>query len=528
MYNYPITVNLVSTVLYVPLCFAYILPALYCMDPSPISKEETLIPKFKFAVMGGLDCVSSVMQILAVNFVPNPSTIVLLQQSAIPISMVISRLAFKGVRYDTWQVGGAGVVLVGIGIVLAPQVLGGAAAGPAEDGSAAAQGGAPWIWSVAIIASCVPMCLSSVYKEKALGDQDVGVIYLNGWVSVFQTVLAFPLTFPSAWATHLPMAELPYNIRDGFYCLAGVNSVVGAAPGPFDDDDGFLGADIFRNDTKGYDLLNLADAHLRRPDDCGTAPLFVGVYTIFNVAYNVLTVVILKKGSSNLLYLGSTILVPVSNAMFSLKCIPGHQPIHRSDFNGLVVIMAGLLCYRCGAALRDAVAGVRGATKVRSESLDSPAPLATYGDDGGSAGAAAVPSPLLRESRTLSRRTSFGAASQRAATRYFGPNQLEMLQPLMEAQKRQAKHRLIKTNAQIRYQFLNKLGFTPDLSNAPAGRRSPAFASQSPGALRRSLTGRSPPPGQTQTQPQPQPRPGALVPLAERRRTRSFGNTVAR
>ena len=98
MYNYPITVNLVSSVMYVPLCFAYILPALWCVTPSPISEEERAIPKYKFAIMGALDCVSSVMQTLAVNFVPNPSTIVLLQQSAIPISMVISRVSFKGVR----------------------------------------------------------------------------------------------------------------------------------------------------------------------------------------------------------------------------------------------------------------------------------------------------------------------------------------------------------------------------------------------------------------------------------------------
>ena len=30
---------------------------------------------------------------------------------------------------------------------------------------------------------------------------------------------------PSAYATHLPLAELPYNVRDGFYCLGGVDSV---------------------------------------------------------------------------------------------------------------------------------------------------------------------------------------------------------------------------------------------------------------------------------------------------------------
>ena len=53
---------------------------------------------------------------------PNASTLVLLQQAAIPISMVISALAFVGVRYDRFQILGAAVVLLGIGVVLSPQL----------------------------------------------------------------------------------------------------------------------------------------------------------------------------------------------------------------------------------------------------------------------------------------------------------------------------------------------------------------------------------------------------------------------
>ena len=122
MYNYPITVNIVSTAVYVPVCFAYIIPASLCLNPSPITAEEQAIPKSVFAVMGALDCLSSVMLVLAVNYVPNASTLVLLQQAAIPISMVISALAFVGVRYDRFQILGAAVVLLGIGVVLSPQL----------------------------------------------------------------------------------------------------------------------------------------------------------------------------------------------------------------------------------------------------------------------------------------------------------------------------------------------------------------------------------------------------------------------
>ena len=178
MYNYPITVNIVSTAVYVPVCFAYIIPASLCLNPSPITPEEQAIPKSVFAVMGALDCLSSVMLVLAVNYVPNASTLVLLQQAAIPISMVISALAFVGVRYDRFQILGAAVVLLGIGVVLSPQI--GSSNNQASSGTV--------LWSLVTVAACVPMCLSSVYKEKALGEQDVGVIFLNGWVAVFQTV----------------------------------------------------------------------------------------------------------------------------------------------------------------------------------------------------------------------------------------------------------------------------------------------------------------------------------------------------
>lgn len=50
------------------------------------------------------------------------------------------------------------------------------------------------------------MCLSSVYKEKALGDDDMDVIYLNGWVAVFQFMASLLFAVPSAYAMGLPVS----------------------------------------------------------------------------------------------------------------------------------------------------------------------------------------------------------------------------------------------------------------------------------------------------------------------------------
>ena len=117
MHNYPIFMNMLSTFIYVPICFLYITPMLLCTNA--ISQEQQEIPKYKFGVMGFYDSVAGIMQTFAVNFISNSSTIVLVQQSAIPISMLISKLALQA-QYTYAQYLGAFVVLLGIGVVLVP------------------------------------------------------------------------------------------------------------------------------------------------------------------------------------------------------------------------------------------------------------------------------------------------------------------------------------------------------------------------------------------------------------------------
>ena len=81
-------------------------------------------------------------------------------------------------------------------------------------------------------------------------------------------------------------------------------------------------------------------------DKCQTAPLYVSMYILFNVTYNILVIMILKFGSANMMFLGSTALVPLTNALFCLHFIPGHKPMQMTDFLGLIVIMAGITTYR--------------------------------------------------------------------------------------------------------------------------------------------------------------------------------------
>jgi len=66
MYNYPNFLNLLTTFVYMPLSFAYIIPvAKYGLMNGSISQEQLDLPKKPFIIMGGLDSLAGVMQIFA-------------------------------------------------------------------------------------------------------------------------------------------------------------------------------------------------------------------------------------------------------------------------------------------------------------------------------------------------------------------------------------------------------------------------------------------------------------------------------
>jgi hypothetical protein len=182
-------------------------------------------------------------------------------------------------------------------------------------------GGGDVTWTIIMLCSTIPMTLSSVYKEIALGETELDPMFLNGWIAVFQLLFSFPLMIPAALASDPPVQvpDLPENLWNGLRCFAGYNSA------PKCDDDG-------------------DDCH---EDDCyPQAPIFVCCYLVFNQLYNLLILLILKYGSANILWLSFTLMVPLGNVAFTLNFIPEHAPLRSTDIIGLVVICFGLCIYR--------------------------------------------------------------------------------------------------------------------------------------------------------------------------------------
>ena len=74
MADYPNFLNLLTTAVYVPVTFAYIIPA---ARSGLIPKEQLEMPYKPFAVMGGLDAIAGIMQVFAATYLPGPLIILL-------------------------------------------------------------------------------------------------------------------------------------------------------------------------------------------------------------------------------------------------------------------------------------------------------------------------------------------------------------------------------------------------------------------------------------------------------------------
>ena len=194
--------------------------------------------------------------------------------------MVISRYLINA-RYNKYQYFGAGVVAAGITVVLAPSIAGGSV-----------------LWAVVMMLSCVPMTLSSVYKEISLGETELDPMYLNGLISFFQLLFSLVLCVPAGYAGDpaVHAGQLPDNIVDGGKCLFGIDSIDCLA----DEDE----------------------------------------------LYNLLIILILKYGSANVLWLAMTVMVPLGNVAFTLPFVPENAPLRVTDIIGLIVIVTGLGIYR--------------------------------------------------------------------------------------------------------------------------------------------------------------------------------------
>jgi hypothetical protein len=209
-------------------------------------------------------------------------------------------------------------------------------------------------WSIIMVLSCIPMALSSIYKEMTLSETELDPIYLNGWIAIFQFLYSLVLAAPAGIASSPPVEpmELPENLYDGLNCYLGEGTI-----------------------ETGCHPDDMCSSH---------AFLFFNLMLFVTVFYTVLMTYILKYGSASLLFLALTIMVPLGNLAFALPFMPGSSPMHLSDIMGLIVIMTGLVLYRFAAKDND------------ESEKDSTPSLATANGDEEVTTAAMLQEPLIQ------------------------------------------------------------------------------------------------------------------------------------
>jgi hypothetical protein len=157
---------------------------------------------------------------------------------------------------------------------------------------------------------------------------------------VYQFLFSLPLILPMgvvSTPTIKPM-EVPSNLYNGMLCFLGYGTVnSGCHP------DAFCGHRNVDNTMANF------------VDDAWSwsAAWIVNVALFCNIFYTLFMMLILKYGSTSILFLALTILVPLGNAVFAIPNMPGRASLHETDIVAVVVIVLGLGLYRFTSSRSD-------------------------------------------------------------------------------------------------------------------------------------------------------------------------------
>jgi len=385
MYNYPTFLNIYANGMYVLMSFTYILPVSMLglfKNSIPLALPPVSIMK-PFFIMGCLDAVSATLQVLSTVYLPG-TLLVLIPQVAIPLSMAAGSLILRE-KYTIRQYAGAVIMFCGILVVLYPIlthqrdadyyckaidtdndcVICDIATSKHEclsyaqdvnddnndnhnftqqqftttniiaDGYNNDDGSnyyCVWVsteettardddflvffWSIVMILSFVPSVMSTVYKQVALQTAStLDPILINGWVSLFQFLCGLFLVIPSGLVSSPKVhpLEIPSNWLDGVGCL--------------------------------FEQTNSIESGCH-PDDCSKSFLWVHLSLLNSAVYVLSMLFVLKYGSCDLMYLGLTLVVPLSHLAFSFHS--SFSELRVFDIVGLIILISGLVLYRFG------------------------------------------------------------------------------------------------------------------------------------------------------------------------------------
>jgi len=269
--------------------------------------------------MGAFDSLASIFLLFG-GVHTSGSTQALLGNAVIPVTMILSYFILKS-RYKHLQYVGALIIMIGVFVVLLPTFISPATSNQDDEP----------IFNIIFLMYVIPQGMSSVYKEVAFKDADIDVNYLQAWVALWQgifVIFLIPLnTLKFLGDNYMSWSQLPDALVNGVKCLGGANSVV---------------------DNCWVDVKVSGSPQC---DACHNAYVFVILYLIFNLSYNVFIVLVIKHGGAALMYIVMTLRLPLVQIAFSLSFINDPPDSFQwYSILGLFLILGGLITYRYSTA----------------------------------------------------------------------------------------------------------------------------------------------------------------------------------
>ena len=281
--------------------------------------------------MGVFDSISGVLTLFGAVHTSG-SNQALLTNAVIPVTMALSYVILKQ-RFVRTEYAGSFIIMLGITTVLLPQMFPSYTAFSSEQDSGGDIGqddnsDLP-LFNFLFLLSVVPGALSSIYKELAFVDADIDANYLQAWVSLWQSLFGFALIPLNTLKFLGPQAvawdRLWSSFVDGGWCLLGYNVLV----------------------PPHCTNHHIPDSSLPPCDDCESAWIPIVAYIVFNLLFNVYTVLLIKYGSATLMFIIMTLRLPMIQWAFSVRAFNDPpDSFGLAAGMGLTVILLGLVVYR--------------------------------------------------------------------------------------------------------------------------------------------------------------------------------------
>lgn len=267
----------------------------WAMLKGEISGKEEIVPKSKFLVMGLLDSLAGFLAGIGAAHTSGTSQ-QLFNQSLIPCTMFFSWFLL-GHKVTKKQFIGSMLIFCGACIVIAPSFKVFSSSSPS-----------PYPYSSIIyFSSNIPYALSYCYKEWAFKKMSVHVLYLTQFVSIFQFLIGFLLSFLQLF------------------------------PG-FGSETGMSFYQIWASLVKG------ANCFLQLGPSCKKKYTFFLLifYVLVNFSFNTLGLFICKNGSATLNAISYAIILPLTTLAFTLPFLGEYtEPFQAQTLCGLFVVLIG-------------------------------------------------------------------------------------------------------------------------------------------------------------------------------------------